>query len=90
MEKIRCRLPNVLLCNIINIMITLIYYVTLAEKNAEIEWLRNQKIYPAIADHWDWKTNTQLVKFGAIVNPESALAIKLRHKLELQADYRQR
>lgn len=71
-------------------MITLVYYVSPGEKTAELEWLRDQKVYPAVADHWDWKTGEQMFKFGAIVTPEAALAIKLRHKLEIQTDYKQR
>jgi hypothetical protein len=71
-------------------MITLVYYVRPAEKNAELEWLRDQKIFPGVAEHWDWKTNLPMVKFGVIVSPDAALAIKLRHKLEVQADYKQR
>lgn len=71
-------------------MITLVYYVSPAEKNAELEWLRDQKIFPAVADHWVWETGAQLVKFGVIVGPDAALAIKLRHKLEVQANYKQR
>jgi len=71
-------------------MITIVYYIEPAEKDAEVEWLREQKIFPAIADHWDFARGSALVKIGVIVNPEAALAIKLRHKLQLQADYRQR
>ena len=90
MEAVIYRLPYTLIYCTLNIMITLVYYVNPAEKNAELEWLRDQKVFPAVADHWDWKTGAQLVKFGVIVSPDSALAIKLRHKLEIQADYRQR
>ena len=90
MEEVIYQLPYTPICHTLNIMITLVYYVSPAEKNAELEWLRDQKVFPAVADHWDWKTGAQLIKFGVIVGPESALAIKLRHKLEMQADYRQR
>lgn len=71
-------------------MITLVYYVSPKEKDAEIEWLRDQKIFPGVAEYWDWKTNSPMIKFGVIVGSDAALAIKLRHKLEVQADYRQR
>lgn len=71
-------------------MITLVYFVSPEERVAELEWLRDQKVYPAVEDTWDWKTGAKIVKFGAIVGPDSALAIKLRHKLEIQVDYRQR
>jgi len=71
-------------------MITLIYTVSKDEEADELEWLRDQKIFPSRQDVYDWVKGVTVVKFGAIVSPESALAIKLRHKLELQSDYRQR
>lgn len=73
-----------------NIMIRIIYSIASEEKGQELEWLRDQKIFPAAEDAWDWKANKPIVKIGVIVSPESALAIKLRHKLEIQTDYRQR
>lgn len=71
-------------------MITLVYYVSPTEKNAELEWLRDQKVFPAVTESWNWNTDSAVIKFGVIVNPEAALAIKLRHRLELQIAYRQR
>jgi hypothetical protein len=71
-------------------MITLIYTVSQEEKADELEWLRDQKIFPSYQDAYDWVKGVSVVKFGVIVNPEAALSIKLRHKLEMQADYRQR
>lgn len=71
-------------------MITLIYTVSQEEKADEIEWLREQKIFPSCQEVHDWITGVTRVKFGVIVNSEAALTIKLRHKLESQSDYRQR
>jgi len=71
-------------------MITIIYAVAPEERAAEVEWLKEQKIFPAITDGYDWKQNKPVVKFGVIVAPDAALAIKLRHKLDLQRDYKQR
>jgi hypothetical protein len=71
-------------------MITIIYTVKPEERTAEVEWLKEQKIFPAITDWYDWKQNKPMIRFGVIVAPDAALAIKLRHKLDLQADYKQR
>ena len=71
-------------------MITLIYHVRLGEKEDELRWLREQSIFPAVENHWDWVKEEAVAKFGVIVNQEAALAIKLRHKIDLQNDYRQR
>ena len=79
-----------MVCHTLNIMITLVYYVSPKEKDDELEWLRDQKIFPGVAEIWDWNTNLPMIKFGVIVSPEAALAIKLRHKLEIQTNYKQR
>lgn len=71
-------------------MITLIYTVSQEEKGSELEWLRNQKIFPSCQEVFDWKKGITVVRFGVIVNPEAALSIKLRRRLEMQADYKQR
>jgi hypothetical protein len=71
-------------------MITLIYTISQEEKAAELEWLREQKIFPSCQEVYDWVKGITVVKVGAIVGTEAALAIKLRHKLESQSDYRQR
>jgi len=71
-------------------MIKIIYTVKPKDKDAEIEWLHDQKIFPAIQDTWDWITNAAVVQFGMIVSPEAALSIKLRHKLDIQSDWKQR
>lgn len=71
-------------------MITLIYTVDVEKRNEELEWLRDIKVFPAMEEAWDWRTNKPVIKVGVIVSPESALTIKLRHKLEMQVDYKQR
>jgi hypothetical protein len=71
-------------------MITLVYFTPVAERDSELDWLREQKIFPACEPYWDWDTGVQMFKFGAIVSPEAALAIKLRHQLQFQKDYKQR
>jgi hypothetical protein len=71
-------------------MITLIYHIKPEERDTEIEWLRAQKVYPSVQDGWDFKSNQATSQFGVIVPPETALSIKLRHKLDYQEDYRQR
>lgn len=71
-------------------MIKMIYTIDADKKVAELEWLRDQKIFPAVEEDWDWRTSKKIVHFGVIVSPEAALTLKLRHKLDLQDDYRQR
>jgi len=71
-------------------MIKMFYTVNPAMKEIELQWLHDQKVYPACQNMFDWKTNTAVIGFGVIVNPETALAIKLRHKLDMQAEYKQR
>ena len=68
-------------------MHSIIYTVDPAEREAELAWLKEQKVFPAIRDDWDWFTNRPVLRFGVIVGSEAALAIKLRHKLDLQKDY---
>lgn len=71
-------------------MITIIYHVPRSEKETELEWLREQKIFPGVRDYWDWRTNQETAEFACIVSPAAALTIKLRHKLDRQDDYKQR
>lgn len=70
-------------------MLKLIYKVRPEEKAAELEWLREQKIYPAVRDTWDF-VGAELkscVQIGIIVSQESALSVKLRHPLQFQEKY---
>ena len=71
-------------------MITITYHVAPAEKDAEIAWLKEMKIFPSTRLMWNWALNNDRVYFGVIVSPDAALAIKLRHKLDTQNNYKQR
>ena len=71
-------------------MITLIYSINPDNRAAEINWLRQQMIFPAVTDVHDWATNSRRVRIGVIVTSEAALTIKLRHPLEFQQEYKQR
>jgi len=71
-------------------MITIVYTVEDSTRSDEEKWLREQRIFPAITPAYDWATGKNKTRFGVIVSKEQALAVKLRHKLELQADYKQR
>jgi len=71
-------------------MITLVYHVNPEDKEAELAWLRDQKIFPACEDYYDWIKQKVFVRFGVIVNKEQALSIKLRHPLDFQKDYKQK
>ena len=65
-------------------MIQITYSVSLEQKDAELKWLRDQKIFPGYEEWWDWRRSVYVMKFGVIVSPEQALAIKLRHNLDTQ------
>ncbi len=71
-------------------MIKIIYTVAPEQKEEEIDWLKLQRVYPSMNDYYDWGRGKLFIQFGVIVSPEVAMAIKLRHKLDLQASYRQR
>lgn len=68
----------------------IVYHISVEQKDDEIEWLRDQKIFPAIQEAYNWDTGKIYIRVGVIVGAEAALTIKLRHKLDLQLDYRQR
>jgi hypothetical protein len=71
-------------------MIKIIYKITPEERETELEWLRDQKIFPSCQNSIDWITGKDIVHIGVIVSPDAALAIKLRHNLDSQTEYRQR
>jgi hypothetical protein len=71
-------------------MITIIYQINPEDQVKELEWLREQKIFPAVSSYHDWIANKPTIKIGVIVAPQAALAIKLRHKLDIQVNYKQR
>ena len=73
-------------------MLKLIYKVKPEEKAVELEWLREQKIYPAIRDTWDFVGGElkPFIQIGVIVSQESALSVKLRHPLQFQESYGKR
>jgi hypothetical protein len=68
-------------------MIRIIYKIKTEDKEAELQWLKEQKIFPGVDDYVDWGTRVTMTRVGVIVTPEAALSIKLRHKLDLQIDY---
>jgi len=68
----------------------LVYSIDPSQKEEEISWLKGQKIYPSYGDSYTWPEMKPSVQFCVIVNDEAATAIKLRHKLDLQGEYRQR
>jgi hypothetical protein len=71
-------------------MIKIIYEIEHNKKEEEAEWLHEQKVFPAFSEAYDWNAKKAIWKVGAIVTDETALAIKLRHKLDYQQDYRQK
>lgn len=71
-------------------MIRLIYVIEKDQLAAELDWLNDQKIYPAHEEFWDWGKEKTRVRIGAIIPDSSATLIKLRHNLQMQDEYRQR
>lgn len=80
-------------------MIRLMYDVSVEDASEELEWLRDQSIFPATNETWvhDDKVVVgglalkKVITFGMIINDEQLLFIKLRHsKLKSAVEYRQR
>lgn len=72
-------------------MFKVIYLIRKDEADAEVEWLRDQKIFPALADAWDWKKDIPMTCIGVIIDEGALLTLKLRtNKIEHQEKYRQR
>lgn len=71
-------------------MVKILYRVAASEKEKELAWLHNQKIFPAVQEVWDWTqiTPLKLYRFGVIVGSEAALSIRLRHNIESQSEYK--
>lgn len=72
-------------------MFKITYLVYKDEADDEIEWLKDQKIFPALQDAWDWKKELPMVRIGVIVDEGALLTLKLRtSRIEHQEKYRQR
>lgn len=71
-------------------MIKLMYLINPEDAISEKTWLNSMQVYPAMQNYSDWIVNKMYVRVGVIVSDDTALAIKLRHPLQFQADYRQR
>jgi len=69
-------------------MIKMIYLIDPKDKATEQEWLRSQMIFPSCEDIFDWSAGKIMSHFGVIVTADVATAIKLRHKLSAQDNYR--
>ena len=66
----------------------LTYCVEQEDREREIEWLRDQRIYPVMQNIYDWEKNKSMIRIGVIVNNEMTVFIKLRHQVELQTNYK--
>ena len=80
-------------------MLKMMYSVPVEKKQAELQWLKDQKIYASTEDFTDWFSQdgntytidpTHKTRFGMIVDNDAALAIKLRHSKVIQAEYRRK
>lgn len=68
-------------------MQTIVYSIEPDSREQEIAWLKEQKIFPSVTNMWDWSKSKPMLRVGVIVSNEAALAIKLRHRLDIQQDY---
>jgi hypothetical protein len=66
------------------------YLIKTHEADSEKEWLNSMQVYPAMQTYINWVQDTIHVRVGVIVSEDTALAIKLRHPLQFQAEYRQK
>jgi hypothetical protein len=66
------------------------YLIKPEEAAVEKQWLNSMQVYPAMQQYFDWIQNKMYERVGVIVSDDTALAIKLRHPLQFQVDYRQR
>jgi hypothetical protein len=66
------------------------YLIKPEESSIEKSWLNDMQVYPAMQNYYDWIQEKSYVRVGVIVSDDTALAIKLRHPLQFQVDYRQR
>lgn len=72
-------------------MYRLTYFVDKDQADNELEWLRDQKIFPSLQDAWDWKRECAMTRFGVIVDEGALLTIKLRtNRVESVEGYRQK
>ena len=71
-------------------MYKIIYTIPRESLASEISWLNEQKIFPCTKEIYYWEKEKWYVQIGVIVGKEAALSIKLRHNLDLQAEYRQK
>jgi hypothetical protein len=68
-------------------MIKIIYTVKQADLESEINWLREQKIYPAVQPGIDSELNI-VYRLGMIASPAAVTFIKLRQqKLSYEHKY---
>lgn len=67
----------------------IVYKIDSSEEDAELEWLYEQKIFPAVQKYYDWRLQKPMTLIGIIVGNEAALSVKLRHKLDTQLNYKQ-
>jgi hypothetical protein len=70
-------------------MYKIAYYVEPEEQDREMEWLRDQKIFPTTKNVYNWKKDRWVLVFGMIVGEEALTLFKLKHELVLQEKYRQ-
>lgn len=71
-------------------MIRIFYHVDPKDLEAEVQWLKTQKVFPAVQHSWDWKAEKPISVIGCIVDEATALALKLRRNLDVQTTWKKR
>ncbi len=73
-----------------DIMYKIVYIIRPEQKDTEINWLRDQMVFPSSTVVYDVHTLEYKIWIGAIVDESMALSIKLRHIVYSQEIYKQR
>ena len=68
-------------------MIQMIYTIPPDQKETEVKWLREQRVYPGVENQYDWVNAREVTKIAVIVTPDMAMWIKLRHNLDHQGNW---
>jgi len=60
-------------------MIQVIYQVAKEQKDEELSWLRDQRIFPSTKDIFSFSRGSEVSFFGMYLTKEQASLVKLRH-----------
>ncbi len=69
-------------------MYRITYTIPIGEKDQELKWLRDIKVFPVTEPRWDLTVDKDVLYIGAIVDDETVVTIKLRRQLRTQVGYK--